>query len=131
MASATESLTTPRLSGPKLWLQALYTIPRVNPSEVDPISRWLILGRVSVVVMSAISAVIGGLLRRATTFSTCRAYPVAWGSSSAHDRLVTTSWTSRQARYAGSPRRRTGPPVHDERNSTASHHVTAPSTVRW
>src|SRR5260370_37159777 len=57
MATATETL-----SGPRLWLQALYTIPRVNPSEVDPISRWLILGRVSVVVMSAISAVIGALL---------------------------------------------------------------------
>lgn len=56
MATATHA------GGPKLWLQALYTIPRVNPSEVDPISRWLILGRVSVVVMTAISAVIGGLL---------------------------------------------------------------------
>ena len=57
MTTATEKLT-----GPRLWLEALYTIPRVDPSEVDPISRWLILGRVSVVVMSAISAVIGGLL---------------------------------------------------------------------
>jgi 1,4-dihydroxy-2-naphthoate octaprenyltransferase len=40
----------------------LYTIPRVDPAEVDPVSRWLILGRVSVVVMTAISALIGGLL---------------------------------------------------------------------
>jgi len=48
--------------GPKLWLQALYTIPRVDPSEVDPVSRWLILARASVVVMSASSALIGGLL---------------------------------------------------------------------
>jgi hypothetical protein len=38
MATATETL-----SGPKLWLRALYTIPRVDPSKVDPISRWLIL----------------------------------------------------------------------------------------
>ncbi len=48
--------------GPGLWLRALYTIPRVDPGEVDAISRWLILGRVSVVIMTAISAVIGGLL---------------------------------------------------------------------
>ena len=53
---------TKALGGPRLWLQALYTIPRVDPAEVDPLSRWLILGRVSVVVMTAISAVIGGLL---------------------------------------------------------------------
>jgi 1,4-dihydroxy-2-naphthoate octaprenyltransferase len=57
MTTATKTLT-----GPKLWLQALRTVPQVNTAEVDPLSRWLILGRVSVVVMSAISAVIGGLL---------------------------------------------------------------------
>src|SRR6266571_8180930 len=50
------------LGGPKLWLEALRTVPQVDTSEVDPLSRWLILGRVSVVVMSAISAVIAGLL---------------------------------------------------------------------
>ncbi|MBI2912596.1 MAG: prenyltransferase [Chloroflexi bacterium] len=53
---------TKTAGGPALWLRALYTIPRVDPAQVDPISRWLILGRVSVVVMTAISAVIGGLL---------------------------------------------------------------------
>ena len=57
MTTATKSL-----NGPKLWLQALYTIPRVDPAEVDPVARWLILGRVSVAVMSLISALIGGLL---------------------------------------------------------------------
>jgi len=57
MTTATKTLT-----GPRLWLEALRTVPRVNTAEVDPLSRWLILGRVSVVVMSAISAVIGGLL---------------------------------------------------------------------
>ncbi|MCH7952494.1 MAG: prenyltransferase [Chloroflexi bacterium] len=57
MTTATKSL-----NGPKLWLQALYTIPRVDPAEVDPLARWLILGRVSVAVMSLISALIGGLL---------------------------------------------------------------------
>ena len=50
------------LNGPRLWLQALYTVPRVNTAEVDPISRWLVLGRVSVAVMSAISALIGAML---------------------------------------------------------------------
>src|SRR2546426_11769563 len=53
---------TKALGGPKLWLEALRTVPQVDTSEVDPLSRWLILGRVSVVVMSAISAVIGGRL---------------------------------------------------------------------
>ncbi len=53
---------TKAISGPRLWLRALYTVPRVDTAEVDPISRWLILGRVSVVVMSAISALIGGML---------------------------------------------------------------------
>ncbi|MFQ5472917.1 MAG: prenyltransferase [Dehalococcoidia bacterium] len=55
-------MATTTLNGPRLWLHALYTVPQVDPAAVDPISRWLILGRVSVVVMSAISAVIGGLL---------------------------------------------------------------------
>src|SRR5438128_5706245 len=53
---------TKALGGPKLWLEALRTVPQVDTSEVDPLSRWLILGRVSVVVMSAISAVLGRLL---------------------------------------------------------------------
>jgi 1,4-dihydroxy-2-naphthoate octaprenyltransferase len=52
---------TKTLNGPRLWLQALYTVPRVNTAEVDPISRWLVLGRVSVAVMSAISALIGAM----------------------------------------------------------------------
>ncbi len=47
---------------PRLWAQALYTIPRVDLTQVDPVTRWLILSRASVVVMTAISAVIGGLL---------------------------------------------------------------------
>ena len=58
MTTATRST----LNGPRLWLEAIRTVPRVDPAAVDPVSRWLILGRVSVVVMSAISAVIGGLL---------------------------------------------------------------------
>jgi 1,4-dihydroxy-2-naphthoate octaprenyltransferase len=43
-------------------MQALYTIPQVDLSRVDPVTRWLVLARVSVVVMTATSAVIGGLL---------------------------------------------------------------------
>lgn len=57
MATASDTIT-----GPRLWLQALYTVPQVDPAAVDPLGRWLVLGRVSVAVMSAISAVIGGLL---------------------------------------------------------------------
>jgi len=37
-------------------------VPRINAAEVDPLGRWLVLGRVSVAVMSAISALIGALL---------------------------------------------------------------------
>src|SRR3972149_28596 len=54
--------TTTRPFAPRLWLEALYTIPRVALARVDPITRWLILSRASVVVMTATSAVIGGLL---------------------------------------------------------------------
>jgi len=54
--------TTARPFAPRLWLEALYTIPRVDIARVDPITRWLILSRASVVVMTATSAVIGGLL---------------------------------------------------------------------
>ncbi len=50
------------MSAPRLWLQALYTIPHIDLSLVDPITRWLVLARVSVVVMTATSAIIGGLL---------------------------------------------------------------------
>ena len=122
MASATESLTTPRLSGPKLWLQALYTIPRVNPSEVDPISRWLILGRVSVVVMSAISAVIGGLLAaRDDVFDLPLLILVALGLILAHtgSNLVNDFWDFRHGiDTPDSPRATYGPhPFTDERNS--------------
>lgn len=54
--------TTTKIAPPKLWLQALYTIPQVDLARVDPLSRWLILSRASVVVMTATSALIGGLL---------------------------------------------------------------------
>src|SRR5947208_14573356 len=53
---------TKALGGTKLWLESLLTVPQVDTSEVDPLSRWLSLWRVSVVIMSATSAVIGGLL---------------------------------------------------------------------
>jgi 1,4-dihydroxy-2-naphthoate octaprenyltransferase len=122
MASATESLSTPPLTGPRLWLRALYTIPRVNPSEVDPISRWLILGRVSVVVMSAISAVIGGLLAaRDDVFDLPLLILVALGLILAHtgSNLVNDFWDFRHGiDTPDSPRATYGPhPFTDERNS--------------
>jgi 1,4-dihydroxy-2-naphthoate octaprenyltransferase len=43
-------------------MQALYTIPQVDLGQVDPVTRWLVLARASVVVMTATSGVIGGLL---------------------------------------------------------------------
>ncbi|MBI1885567.1 MAG: prenyltransferase [Chloroflexi bacterium] len=53
---------TLKTAAPRLWLQALYTIPRIDLAEADSITRWLILSRASVLVMTAISGVIGGLL---------------------------------------------------------------------
>ena len=44
------------------WLNALYTIPRVDLQAVDPVTRWLVLARAPVLVMTATSAAIGGLL---------------------------------------------------------------------
>ena len=46
---------------PGLWLNALWTIPQVDLRAVDPIARWLIMGRAAVLIMTFISALIGGL----------------------------------------------------------------------
>ncbi|MEX0800948.1 MAG: prenyltransferase [Dehalococcoidia bacterium] len=63
MTSTARPATTRRFP-PRLWLQALQTvdIPGVALADVDPITRWLILSRASVVIMTATSAFIGGLL---------------------------------------------------------------------
>jgi 1,4-dihydroxy-2-naphthoate octaprenyltransferase len=117
MTTATETA-----GGPRLWLRALYTIPRVDPSEVDPISRWLILGRVSVVVMSAISAVIGGLLAiRDDVFDLPLLILVVLGLILAHtgSNLVNDFWDFRHGiDTPDSPRATYGPhPFTDEKNS--------------
>jgi 1,4-dihydroxy-2-naphthoate octaprenyltransferase len=117
MTTATETA-----GGPRLWLRALYTIPRVDPSEVDPISRWLILGRVSVVVMSAISAVIGGLLAiRDDVFDLPQLILVVLGLILAHtgSNLVNDFWDFRHGiDTPDSPRATYGPhPFTGERNS--------------
>ena len=122
MATATAAPTeTP--SGPRLWLQALYTIPRVDPTEVDVLSRWLILGRVSVVVMTAISAVIGGLLTiRDDAFDPWLLVLVAVGLVLAHtgSNLVNDFWDFQHGiDTPDSPRATYGPhPFTDERNSS-------------
>jgi len=46
---------------PRLWWQAIYAVPQVDLRRVDPITRWLVLSRTAVVVMSATSAALGGL----------------------------------------------------------------------
>ena len=82
-------------AGPRLWLRALYTIPRVDLAQVDPVSRWLILSRASVVVMTAISAVIGGLLAiRDDVFDAPLLVLVALGLVLAHtgSNLVNDFW---------------------------------------
>lgn len=101
------------LNGPRLWLQALYTIPRVDPAEVDPLARWLILGRVSVAVMSLISAIIGGLLALYDDeFNIGLAVLLAAGLTLAHtgSNLVNDFWDYRNGiDTPDSPRARYGP----------------------
>lgn len=47
---------------PRLWLLALYTVPEIDVlKEADLVGRWLIMGRAAVLVMTALSAVLGGL----------------------------------------------------------------------
>ncbi len=112
---------TKTAGGPRLWLKALYTIPRVDPATVDPISRWLILGRVSVVVMTAISAVIGGLLAvRDDVFDAPLLVLVAVGLVLAHtgSNLVNDFWDFQHGiDTPDSPRTNYGPhPVAGEQH---------------
>ncbi|HXG42148.1 MAG TPA: prenyltransferase [Dehalococcoidia bacterium] len=53
---------TGAVSLPRLWWQAIYTVPQVDLSRADPVTRWLVLSRAAVVVMTVTSAAIGGLL---------------------------------------------------------------------
>ncbi len=111
------------ITGPRLWLQALYTIPRVDPATVDPVSRWLILGRVSVVVMSAISALIGGLLAlRDDVFDAPLLVLVALGLVLAHtgSNLVNDFWDFQHGiDTPDSPRTNYGP--HPMTTQSESH----------
>lgn len=60
---AQSTLTTERRINFKNWYRALYTIPRFEEGEyVDPVTRWLIAMRAAVLVMTAISGLLGGLL---------------------------------------------------------------------
>lgn len=48
-----------------MWLQALRTMPQVDSGEwagLDPVSRWLIVSRASVLLMTFTSCAVGGLL---------------------------------------------------------------------
>ena len=88
-----------KVAAPRLWLQALYTIPRVDLAQVDVVSRWLILSRASVVVMTATSAVIGGLLAvRGDAFNGWLLVLTALGLVLAHaaSNLVNDMWDFRR-----------------------------------
>src|SRR3972149_5929528 len=106
--------TTTRPFAPRLWLEALYTIPRVDLAQVDPITRWLILSRASVVVMTATSAVIGGLLAlRDDVFDAPLLVLTALGLVLAHagSNLVNAFWVFHPgADSPASPRVNYGPP---------------------
>jgi 1,4-dihydroxy-2-naphthoate octaprenyltransferase len=111
--------TAARPFAPRLWLEALYTIPRVDLAQVDPITRWLILSRASVVVMTATSAVIGGLLAlRDDVFDAPLLILTALGLVLAHagSNLVNDFWDfHRGTDSADSPRVTYGPhPLTDE-----------------
>jgi len=111
--------TAARPFAPRLWLEALYTIPRVDLAQVDPITRWLILSRASVVVMTATSAVIGGLLAlRDDVFDAPLLILTALGLVLAHagSNLVNDFWDfHRGADSADSPRLNYGPhPLTDK-----------------
>lgn len=50
---------------PRIWLNALKTIPRIEKEEwnsYDIISKWLIASRSAVFILTALSALVGGLL---------------------------------------------------------------------
>lgn len=103
----------------RLWGQALYTIPRVDLAAVDPVTRWLILARVSVVVMTATSALIGGLLAvRGDVFDWSLLILTALGLVLAHtaSNLVNDFWDfERGADSEDSPRVNYGPhPLRSE-----------------
>lgn len=105
--------TTTRMSTPRLWMEALITIPQVDLGTVDPITRWLVLGRVSVVVMTATSAIIGGLLAaRDEVFDGVLFVLTLIGLVLAHtaSNLVNDFWDYRRgADSPDSPRARYGP----------------------
>ncbi len=53
------------MPNPAMWYQALRTMPQVDKAqwkELDPISRWLIASRASVLLMTFTSCAVGGLL---------------------------------------------------------------------
>ena len=104
-----------------MWLQALYTvdIPGVALADVDPITRWLILSRASVVVMTATSALIGGLLAvRDDVFDGLLLALTALGLVLAHagSNLVNDFWDFRRGTDSDdSPRATYGPhPLKEE-----------------
>ena len=105
---------------PRLWLQALYTVNVGHDlAQVDPVTRWLILARASVVVMTATSAVIGGLLAlRDDVFDAPLLVLTALGLVLAHagSNLVNDFWDfHRGADTEDSPRLSYGPhPLADE-----------------
>ena len=102
-----------RIAAPRLWAQALYTIPQVDLNQVDAITRWLVLARASVVVMTATSAVIGGLLAvRGDAFDAPLLLLTALGLVLAHaaSNLVNDFWDFHHgADTPDSPRVRYGP----------------------
>jgi len=48
------------------WLNAFYTIPKIDELQhADSVTRWLVAARAAVLIMTILSAIIGGLLAAA------------------------------------------------------------------
>ncbi len=95
------------------WRLALYTIPRDDLSTVDHLTRWLVLARAPVVVMTVTSAIIGGLLAlrdHAVDAHLLALSAVGLALAHAASNLVNDFWDFRRGADApGSPRVSYGP----------------------
>ncbi len=87
---------------PRMWVAALRVIPRIDKAEfdrLDPFARWLIATRGAVLVMTFLSATLGGLFAAlAGHFDTGRYLLVAFGLVVAHgaSNLFNDYWDYKQ-----------------------------------
>lgn len=99
----------------KNWLLALWTVPVFQEGEwVDPVTRWLMVSRASVLSMTVISGLLGGLLAAvAGKFDLWLLFLTTFGITLAHagSNLVNDYWDARHGwdNLPDSPRANYGP----------------------